>query len=126
MSKLENGASSGMTVAAAAAAAGVEVCGKRETQRRWRLTTIRDSRKTAVGEHLYNMKIGNVARDDCRAQTTVTSLDEGKPWILSRALPGFPNDGGGRFFRSDYNTETCAVAATGRLPRPSAAPLLPT
>jgi len=53
MPKLESGASSGMT------ARDVETCGEPRnptTTTTTPYTTIRDSRKTAVGEHLYNMK----------------------------------------------------------------------
>lgn len=111
MSKLVNDASSGMTTTAVGSKTTVNVKPNDDA-------LYYDKRLAEDGRRwtpLYEM--GNVARDGCRARTTATSLDEGTPWILSRTLPGFPDHGGGRFFRSDY-IPTWAAAATGRLPRP--------
>jgi len=102
---------------------GVEVrYGERETQRPRRrrrrlITTARDSRKTAVGEHLY-MKWGTL-----RA-TVVERGRRRRAWTRERR----------EFYRAhclvfptaavDFSAHaaTCAAAATGRLPRPSATP----
>jgi len=85
-------------------------------RRRRRLTTIRDSRKTAVGEHLY-VKWGTL-------RTTVVERGRRRrAWTRERR----------EFYRAhclvfptaavDFSAHT--AAATGRLPRPSTAPLIP-